>query len=450
MIYKKKQHLLIVIVLSLVFWGGVTLLVQAFSNLYQQHLMEETKSEFQKSAALVRANFEAFVFQTVYTADSLATIIMLNPKLALENWDAIAKTLVDKSKYIRSVAVAPNNIISHVYPLKGNEKAVGFDLRDRPDQFSSVIRAKELQEVFLDGPLELVQGGQALIARFPIFLDALKNKEYWGTVSVVLDYELIMQDSGIYQLDGLETAIRRYHEHLNALHVFYGNAQIFTSPDLVLPILLPNAKFEIAGQYDFDDSSSVSWSRNIILIIGLSVALVLFVSALLLLRALSLARETSLQDELTKLPNRRFFMNYLRQRLARDKNSKFTLLNIDLNGFKTINDTYGHEVGDHFLMHVSQLLSSSVRSSDFVARIGGDEFMVVLDRVDQSNMVEALIQKIKRRCESHPMLHQEFELQPSLSIGSAIRSGKKQESIESLIADSDKKMYFDKLLSKQK
>ncbi len=449
MLYKNRQYLLTVIILSVLFWAGVSFLIQTFSNLYQQQVVEETKSESQKSVALVRANFEAFVFQTVYTADSLATIIMLNPKLALENWDTIAKALIDKSKYIRSVGVAPNNIISHVYPLKGNEKALGFDLRNRPDQFITAMRAKELQEVYLDGPLELVQGGQALIARFPIFLDAPLSNEYWGTVSVVLDYELIMEDSGIYRLDGLATAIRRYYQHLKDPVVFFGNAQLFTSPDLVLPILLPNSKFEIAGQYDFDDSASIEWSRGIIFVVGVSVALVLFVSALLLLRALSLARDASLQDELTKLPNRRFFMNYLGQRLTGDKKSEFTLLNIDLNDFKAVNDTYGHDVGDHFLIHVSQLLRSSVRSSDFVARMGGDEFMIVLDRIAEPNKVDSLIEKLKLRCQSKPMCYQSQLIRPSLSIGSATRSTDSKISIEELLAESDKKMYCDKLLSKK-
>lgn len=446
----KSYCRLILILASILYWGCVIFAVETYSSLYKQSILEESKEDSQRSMSLVRANFEAFVFQTVYTADSLATIITLNPNLALENWDAIAKAMVSKSKYIRSVGVAPDNVISHVYPLQGNEKALGFDMRRRPDQFASAMRAKELQEVYLDGPLELVQGGQALIVRFPIFLDAPDNKEYWGTVSVVLDYELILNDSGIHELDGLEMAIRRYYKHLTDPVVFFGSPSLFTEPDLVLPILLPNSKFEIAGNYKLESQLSLTWRINLIYLAGGAVSFGVFISALLLLRALGIARDAALQDELTKLPNRRFFMSYLKGRLSRSSKSSFAVLNIDLNDFKSVNDTFGHDVGDQFLQHVSSILQDSVRGSDIVARLGGDEFVVILDRVADHKQVQHVIDVIRENAETYPMTVCGQELSASFSIGISVCNDCENASLEAILVEADKNMYADKLAAKSK
>jgi diguanylate cyclase (GGDEF)-like protein len=85
-------------------------------------------------------------------------------------------------------------------------------------------------------------------------------------------------------------------------------------------------------------------------------------------------------DALTGLPNRREFMQRLKQSaaLAVRQNFKLALLFIDLDGFKQVNDQYGHKVGDELLKQVSQRLSESVRQSDAVGRLGGDEFLLLL------------------------------------------------------------------------
>jgi diguanylate cyclase (GGDEF)-like protein len=84
-------------------------------------------------------------------------------------------------------------------------------------------------------------------------------------------------------------------------------------------------------------------------------------------------------DELTSLPNRRFFLDYLDQTLgvARAAGAAKALLFVDLDNFKPVNDVLGHDVGDALLRKVAMRLTSSVRDSDFVARLGGDEFAVI-------------------------------------------------------------------------
>jgi diguanylate cyclase (GGDEF)-like protein len=87
-------------------------------------------------------------------------------------------------------------------------------------------------------------------------------------------------------------------------------------------------------------------------------------------------------DTLTPLMNRRAFERELEAVIARhSEKSGAAVLFIDLNGLKQINDTYGHKAGDAVLLHVARELRSHVRISDYVARIGGDEFAIILHRV---------------------------------------------------------------------
>jgi diguanylate cyclase (GGDEF)-like protein len=91
----------------------------------------------------------------------------------------------------------------------------------------------------------------------------------------------------------------------------------------------------------------------------------------------------SLTDELTNLPNRRGFREFLRRTLAAASRHGETgiMAYVDVNDFKRINDTYGHDFGDEALRHIAQLFDQNLRLSDFAARLHGDEFVLLLTRI---------------------------------------------------------------------
>ncbi|MBG22844.1 MAG: hypothetical protein CMF22_05220 [Idiomarinaceae bacterium] len=150
------------------------------------------------------------------------------------------------------------------------------------------------------------------------------------------------------------------------------------------------------------------------------------------------------EDVLTRLVNRRFALDYLNRRLTNTKSKEqFCVIAVDLNYFKEINDNFGHDSGDHVLRAVAHRLEAAVRSSDIVARMGGDEFLVIVNRLKDMSHIEKIIEKIRSTVEGEDVLIDELSIRPSISIGSAC-STEGGPSVVKLLKLADARMYEDK------
>ncbi len=149
-------------------------------------------------------------------------------------------------------------------------------------------------------------------------------------------------------------------------------------------------------------------------------------------------------DALTGLPNRRLLEDRLKQALALSyRNRKQTaVMFVDLDRFKTVNDSLGHAVGDVLLKQVAQRLVKQLREGDTICRIGGDEFMVVLPEVKRSSHVAQVAQKIIEQL-SEPVVVEERELTVTPSIGIAVFPDDGRDA-ETLIRNADAAMYHAK------
>ena len=148
-------------------------------------------------------------------------------------------------------------------------------------------------------------------------------------------------------------------------------------------------------------------------------------------------------DELTSLPNRNELKGRLTQAFARAKrrSGSFALMFIDLDNFKNVNDSLGHESGDYLLQQVAERLNLCVRGEDTVARIGGDEFNVLLEDVSDSqiaNMAQRILEHV-----SKPYLIKDQQLFVSASIGIATYP-KDADDVETLTKHADSAMYHAK------
>jgi diguanylate cyclase (GGDEF)-like protein len=148
-------------------------------------------------------------------------------------------------------------------------------------------------------------------------------------------------------------------------------------------------------------------------------------------------------DTLTPLPNRRRFIREL-ERVVGQANRHGTpaaVLYVDLDSLKAINDAYGHFAGDAALIHVARLLGGLIRSTDVAARIGGDEFALILDHLDHNSAIETA-DRIARCISTNPLDLGGTEVTLQASIGTAtILSG---DTVEEVMQRADRNMYIAK------
>jgi diguanylate cyclase (GGDEF)-like protein/PAS domain S-box-containing protein len=158
-------------------------------------------------------------------------------------------------------------------------------------------------------------------------------------------------------------------------------------------------------------------------------------------------------DKLTDLPNRRMFMDHLRNTIKSYKRNKksFALFFMDLDNFKLINDTLGHEAGDEFLVQVGNRLKEIFRSNDLVARLGGDEFTILVEDIKFEGREEVgyLAEKMLRELASKPIYIGGRPLQISTSIGIATYPENGLDG-ETLIKHADIAMYSAKKAGKNR
>ncbi len=150
-------------------------------------------------------------------------------------------------------------------------------------------------------------------------------------------------------------------------------------------------------------------------------------------------------DTLTGLPNRKLVFDRLGQAIifAKRRQQKLAVLFLDLDSFKEVNDTLGHNVGDKLLVEVAKGLKEVVqRESDTVARIGGDEFVILLTDVSDNSNVEIVIRKIFKKF-SKPLFIEQSpqELKVNMSIGVSIFPDHGKDS-DTLISNADTAMYI--------
>jgi diguanylate cyclase (GGDEF)-like protein len=160
----------------------------------------------------------------------------------------------------------------------------------------------------------------------------------------------------------------------------------------------------------------------------------------------NLLSEMANYDHLTNLPNRRRLEDVLEQSImtAKENKNKLCVLFIDLDGFKAINDKYGHDKGDVVLVTVAKRLSEAVRSFDIVSRMGGDEFVIILQNVISISEIKEICQRIVKLVGKPILLDEEAtEVAVTTSIGVSI-SPFDGETAEELISSSDKAMYIAK------
>ncbi len=347
-----------------------------------------------------------------------------------ELFENYAKNIMDSIGGIENIQLAPDGIIQLIYPLKGNENAIGLDVLNHPRYREAAQLAIREKTMIAVGPVKLVQGGIAVIGRTPIFIGGTDNAKFWGFASALILLDNLLADTGIRELEeeGYSVTLERNHTDTSEKSVFYESSTPINPKTAVQSdITLPTGTWTLIISLDVSDKIE-SRSHTLMLItviIGVLTSLFLF---LISIRPKQLEQEVqkktkelqklAYNDPLTGLPNRRYLNDLLPQYLSelQANNQSGAFIYFDLDNFKSINDSIGHDIGDRVLQEVARRLTSSIDENDLIIRLGGDEFAIILgdgsiDSIeDTAKKILSNIQKILR------IEHREFKLSTSLGV----------------------------------
>jgi diguanylate cyclase (GGDEF)-like protein len=160
------------------------------------------------------------------------------------------------------------------------------------------------------------------------------------------------------------------------------------------------------------------------------------------------AERLTITDDLTKLYNYRYLMQFLEAEVKRclRYKKKVSLLFVDVDGFKRINDTFGHLVGSQALAEMGQVFRRILRETDVVGRYGGDEFVIVLPETPLNGAM-VIAERIRKKVEDYEFIAQNVAIRLTVSLGVA-NCPKHTLTAEGLIKKADAAMYRAKELSK--
>ena len=429
-------------------WGAgllaavvVGLLLEALTWMEADRREQAERAAVQAEVATARSRLESEMNATLSLSLGLSSFVLAKPDFTEADLIQVAGALVRMQPSIRSVAIAPDNQIRYIYPRAGNEKALGLRYLETPSQRDAVLRLMREQRPVTAGPVELAQGGVGIINRIPIlFTRPDGSMHYWGLASVVIDPYPVFRLAGIREdAPGATRYALRGRDGQGAEgEVFLGEPALFTHPDAVLmEVVIPGGSWQLAAVQQAPARAHTVWNQIVMALLALFAGGVVAYAV----SAHQRIRNLALHDNLTGLANRHQFALRARDMFAQAQRSgcRLTLLNIDIDGFKSINDTYGHAAGDVVLIHVASRLRACCRETDLLARLGGDEFVVLLPDTPAGDALNALLERLQGVIEvSVPGAQAPIPLRISVGMASCSEA---TPTLDALMHEADAAMY---------
>ena len=581
-----------------VFWyttGIILILVFVVDYFVEDYFLQQEiilqREKAQNELTTLRARIEGVINSNISLVQGFASVIASNPDIDQPYFARIGKDVLEKSSIIQNIAGAPDLVISLMYPMQGNEAALGLDYSKHPQQKTAALKVIETGKLVLAGPLQLQQGGIGFVARVPVYVAnavSQENNQLWGLLASVFNAEKLYQEAGLRDNNSnLQVAIKgRDAEGSSGAH-FFGDKQIYQHFPVSENINLPYGSWKVSA---IPAGGWLTQTQNVWMIRAVNLVCALFLIGILFLIIINLEKQKQLKeglkssnarftsvldgmnavvfvsdmqsheilyanpkaiatfgdnligdkcwnrfqadqvrpcepclndklidehghinppvsseiqstfngiwyqcetqaivwdegriarlevatdiselkrneqllseahqslettayyDALTGLPNRRMLTTHFDNMVARKEDNQYQLLicYLDLDGFKLINDSYGHEVGDHLLKLIASRLDATLRENDVVARWGGDEFALIMQVRDMQEATELLNRVLSRVTDSYSFNNYQFDI--SASIGVAVYS-ESDRNIDTLLRQADQAMYMAKQQGKQR
>lgn len=390
----------------------------------------------------VKNSMEKSIQERLFYTDFLNLIIteMLvdDQKVDYDKIEVYASFIIASDASFRNVTVAKDGIINYVFPEEGNETIYGIDLLTQLDRRDSILRAIELRKPITQGPMEAFQGGISVFNRAPVFY----QDEFWGVVSVVLDFKRLIESMNMtFETENYQYALIARQVDANGDFV-YDPFQILDKQIMIKDVQLQGITWQLAIY------PRSGWNQGIsilypLLFFGLVLSVFLYFFLYQFFTRYYEHQRNSMYDVMTGLRNRLQFEYVLQQ--DKTETRKSTLIVLDLDDFKAINDTYGHQVGDQALIKLAERLKEAVREEDRLYRIGGDEFAILLYGICGLEETEEVISRIHSHTQfvfevDHPK-HKTVKITTSMGAATLCHEEKK---MTDLLRTADDNLYISK------
>lgn len=224
----------------------------------QQLNTQKQRVEVIEKLSMLQAKLGSGLNSTISAARVLAVTFATHPDLSQDEFTRLAAEAGASNTSIRNVALIRGTRVEYVYPLKGNERVIGVDYHDLPQQWPVYQRMMQEKAIQVAGPLTLIQGGTGLVVRIPVYAQARQgephlekkdNAAFLGSVGMVVDYKNLLADAGLPQLQQqISVAIRRQDVKSGRGDVFLGDPATFADEAITQQITLPGSAWEMAAE----------------------------------------------------------------------------------------------------------------------------------------------------------------------------------------------------------
>lgn len=431
----KVNPLIIASAIAIILFAVCLAFILMLHNSIKQRAILEITDRYM----VFESKVQRLIYSNVALLQGYEAYIKLYPDLDAEgSYRYMDELLSTNSDYIRSVGAIKDTTIIWNYPRESNTSSIGVDLSKVKEQQALVLKVKQELKPYMQGPVHLVQGGLAFIVRIPVVRE---DTGYWGQIAIVLKSDKLLEEIESYAKDsGLEVAV---YNRENKLAPFFNSIASETG-----------SKLEFSVDPDFIDwdikvSSSNGWEDNLLLFIPLllfSICLCASIGFLIYnyIKSNNKVVAMSICDSLSGLFNRHFLSTYQPAVLAaaKRKEGKLGIMLLDLDHFKKVNDTYGHNVGDMVLVETARILKASLKKNETAFRLGGDEFLVILPEIENvEHLLRAKKQLLDRFEREFRISGYSIKIVPSIGYAISPEDG---DDFDTLLHKADNLMYLEK------
>ncbi|MBX3617788.1 ATP-binding protein [Nitrosomonas sp.] len=227
------------------------LIVTALGRLEQARFQKDLHAEVVDHLSQVRSRLESEVNANLYLTRGLVSLVKAYPHFTEAEFQIIGAELLRGRTSVRNIGLAPNNVLNHIFPIKGNEMAIGLVYRDNPDQWPPVERAMLSRKTVISGPLKLVEGNFAFLSLTPIWINTPDNQDgsYWGVASLVINADTLFANAGISDdvKSAIALAIRGADGSGPEGAVFFGDSSLFERQPITMEVILPNGTWQLGA-----------------------------------------------------------------------------------------------------------------------------------------------------------------------------------------------------------